>query len=199
MPKPVLAIDVDEVLFPLVPELVEYHSVEYGSGLTAEDFTTYEFERAWPGEEHIPDRVFKFLEGQFPYIDPVPGAQAALQRLAYDYELMIVTARDPELEAATAKWLAEHFPEVFGKVVLAGNHFRGGLFRTKVEICLEHQATALIDDSAFNVSECAAVGIQGILFGDYPWNREAKLPVGVVRAGNWEQVANLLTGGEYGR
>lgn len=51
--KPVLAIDVDEVLAYFVPSLAEFHNEYYrcetGSLLTAESFVSYDFCKVWGG------------------------------------------------------------------------------------------------------------------------------------------------------
>jgi hypothetical protein len=43
MTKPVLAIDVDEVLGRFVPVLAEFHNATYSTTLTADDFHSYNF------------------------------------------------------------------------------------------------------------------------------------------------------------
>lgn len=48
--KPVLAVDVDEVLAHLIPTLADFHNEHYGGDqLTSESFKGHEFHRVWGG------------------------------------------------------------------------------------------------------------------------------------------------------
>jgi hypothetical protein len=49
--KPVLAVDVDEVLAYFIPSLAEFHNEAYpeASELTADSFHSYEFCKIWGG------------------------------------------------------------------------------------------------------------------------------------------------------
>ena len=58
----------------------------------------------------------------------------------------------------------------------------------KVDMCKRLGAIALIDDSLSHVTECAEEGIEGVLFGDYPWNQADELPSGVTRCVDWPAV-----------
>ncbi|MGH7234327.1 MAG: hypothetical protein ACREF7_02680, partial [Candidatus Saccharimonadales bacterium] len=60
--------------------------------------------------------------------------------------------------------------------------------KSKAEVCQELGAIALIDDSLGHTKECAEVGIEGILFGDYYWNQVDVLPPGVTRCVDWQAV-----------
>ncbi len=63
---------------------------------------------------------------------------------------------------------------------------------TKAEICQKIGAFALLDDSISHLVECAEVGVDGYLFGDYPWNQVEELPNGIVRCLDWQEVADNL-------
>ncbi|CAN0358697.1 unnamed protein product, partial [Discosporangium mesarthrocarpum] len=45
----VVAIDLDEVLGLFVSQLVLFHNTTFGTSLTVEDFTSYEFHEVWGG------------------------------------------------------------------------------------------------------------------------------------------------------
>ena len=72
------------------------------------------------------------------------------------------------------------FPEVMEKPL------------TKAEVCKEIGAVALIDDSLKHLLQCSEVGIEGILFGDYPWNQTDSLPENITRCTNWLEVLEHL-------
>jgi 5'(3')-deoxyribonucleotidase len=198
MAKSVLAIDIDEVLFPLVPEIAAYHNTHHGTNLKVDDFVTYDLEKVWGGT--VAEAVAKvnafFAVGNI-QIEPIDGAIENLKRLADSYRLVVITSRHDSLTDATHAWLDRHFAGVFETVILAGNHYAGGDVKTKVSLCREMGAVALIDDSLRYVKECSNVGQRAILFGDYPWNQADDLPAGIVRAQDWDEVRNLLMEGNY--
>lgn len=190
--KPIVAVDIDEVLFPFVDEFVKHHNLTYDTQLSAADFTTYRFEEVLGGTfEQAAERVYAFTELGHEHIDPLNEAKG-LQSIAEEYSLVAVTARNPRFESQTKQWLEKHFPTVFQKVVLIGCASAMEQHITKAQICQEIGAIALIDDSVSHVTECAAVGVTGILFGEYPWNASEYLPENVFRCTNWEQVAECL-------
>lgn len=51
--KPVLAVDVDEVIALFIPALADFHNEVFGGDalLTAESFVSYEFCKVWGGTQ----------------------------------------------------------------------------------------------------------------------------------------------------
>jgi hypothetical protein len=50
MCKPIVAVDIDEVLAQFIPKLAEFHNDVYGgNSLTIDSFVSYEFHRVWGG------------------------------------------------------------------------------------------------------------------------------------------------------
>ena len=49
--KPVVAVDIDEVLALFVPALVDFHNQSYESSLTPDSFFSYEFHEVWGGSQ----------------------------------------------------------------------------------------------------------------------------------------------------
>lgn len=194
MNKPIIAIDIDEVLYPLVPNLADYHNKNYGTTLTVEDFDTYDFNKVWGGD--VPsavDKVYAYLGRDDLHVVPIEGAKEALEELSKGYTLVVVTSRNGQLFGTkTEAWLRQHFPEVFSHVHFAGNHYDGHTFRTKSELCLEIGARLLIDDQPRYVNECAEQGIRSILFGSYGWNSDLTEHQDIVRCKNWSEVVKYV-------
>lgn len=191
--KLTVAIDFDEVLFPLSVELIRRHNGQYGTSFTTNHFVTYVLGDVW-GHTYVESvaKVHAFLGEDHINVPPIAGAVDALAQLRQDYELIVVTSRDRLLQQQTERWLSSHFPRAFSDVFFAGNKHTGRGFQTKVELCLRSNAVCLIDDSLDYASECSVAGIPGILFGDYPWNESASLPPGVLRAECWADVGELV-------
>lgn len=49
MIKPIIAIDIDEVLAYFIPALLIYHNEHYETDLTVDSFYSYEFHKVWGG------------------------------------------------------------------------------------------------------------------------------------------------------
>jgi uncharacterized HAD superfamily protein len=194
MTKPVLAVDVDEVLFPLLDGFTVWHNQAYGTSLTVSMFKTYRFADTLGMEvpESI-DRIRRFISNGHATVEPIRDAQNAIKRLAETYTIVIVTARFPDLRGVTEEYLDTYFMSHIKDIHMAG--YPGDLYgvRPKVEICSEINAVALIDDSFRHVNDCARAGMQGVLFGDYAWNRqEGPLPERIVRCSNWSEVVEFF-------
>jgi len=195
MARETIAVDVDEVLFPFVAEFVEFDNTIHGGNLTAEDFFCYEFESVIgiPQEEAV-KRVYAFNDADHSDIDPLPATQDAIWELADRYDLTVVTARHPRFAGRTHQWINSHFEGAFSKLIHIGYHLEMKTPKTKAAVCHELGAVALIDDSLGHVTCCAEGGVEGVLFGNYPWNQAAELPEGVTRCEDWPQVLEYFDG-----
>lgn len=193
MTREIIAVDVDEVLFPMVESFLRYHNPQYGTDHRFEDFFSYDWEHTLgvPQEETV-RRVYEYLASDYSHVETVQGSQEAVVALAKDYELVVITARHPQFETTTVDWLHDRFEKVFKEVVCIGYAPVMEKPITKAEICHDLGAVAMIDDSLTHISHCADAGIEGILFGDYPWNQVRKLPDGVVRCNDWPAVLEHL-------
>ncbi|HVX23921.1 MAG TPA: hypothetical protein VG992_01075 [Candidatus Saccharimonadales bacterium] len=164
MSREVVAIDIDEVLFPFVPGFAALQNERYGTNLIVDDFFSYEFHQVLdlPVPETI-DRVYDFVRADHGHIMPLPEAQTGLARLSEKYDLSIVTARHPEFTDHTKAWLDRHFADHFASLTFIGYAPIMEKPQTKVSVCRDLGAIALIDDSLGHVSECAADGLPAVL------------------------------------
>lgn len=86
----------------------------------------------------------------------IDGAQEALRELSQHFRLYLITSRQHCIAEETQRWIEEHFAGVF-EDMLFGNHYgRSGVKRTKLDMCLEVGAIALVDDSTAYALQCAA-------------------------------------------
>ena len=105
MPKPILGVDIDNVLADsdvcLRAMILEMCGIE----LKEEQMTRYEYEAYGVSEEQLGEvfRVFNLETCRT--LELVPGAKAAMQQLTLWYEIALVTSRNPESRAGTEHWL----------------------------------------------------------------------------------------------
>jgi 5'(3')-deoxyribonucleotidase len=195
MSKTVIAIDIDEVLAPFVSGLVAWHNQQYGTAYQFQDFNSYEFHKIWGG-----DRDQAIMKGTMHFetrgsTPPLPDAVQVLTRLAQRYDLIVVTSRMILHKPQTEAWINEHFPQLFQEIVLCNHWDRENRHPklTKSAACQRLGAQYLIDDLPNYIHEAAGAGITGLLFGEYPWNRQTTTHPQVHRVKDWQAVEHYFS------
>eukprot|EP01029_Cantina_marsupialis_P028664 TRINITY_DN777849_c0_g1_i1.p1 TRINITY_DN777849_c0_g1~~TRINITY_DN777849_c0_g1_i1.p1 ORF type:complete len:209 (-),score=56.14 TRINITY_DN777849_c0_g1_i1:251-877(-) len=189
MTKPVLAIDIDEVLGQFVPSIVKYHNRVYGTELEATSFHSYRFCEVWGGtDEEAMEKVREFYGSEeFKNLPLVEGAVEAMKTLKKDYELHVVTSRQFFIQEATYEWLKLHFDGIFDGIHFGNHYSKTGKKLPKSEICKSIGAICLVDDSLSYTLEVSGSLSCAILFGEYGWNAHDSLPENAYHALNWDE------------
>lgn len=187
---PTIAVDLDEVLAPFVPEMLEWHNQIFGTQYQLQQFISYNFVEVWGGS--LSDAVKKcddFHHSRIPeLIKPIPGAVSALKLLKERFQLILVTSRPLEHQPFTQTWIDYHLPNVFDEIILCNHWTSHGIAIKKSEVCLQYGAQYLIDDLPQYISDVTNQNINGLLFGNYPWNQTHLDHQLVQRVENWQQV-----------
>lgn len=136
--KPIIAIDIDEVLAQFIPSLADFHNELYGTSLQSHEFTSYYFHEVWGGSiEETQEKIIAFFQSQYIHdLEPVEAALDALLELKEHFCLHVITARQLESEDLTRAWIGRNYPDIFEEIHF-GNHFSStGLVRSsKSSIC----------------------------------------------------------------
>jgi len=194
MSREIIAVDVDDVLFPFLKSFTAHHNQMYGTALQPEGVTdTYETVLDLPMAE-VGRRIDQFHRLDDLHIAPIAGSQKAIEALAARHDLHIITARHPQFEPRTSAWVAEYFPGMFKSITHIG--FAGLMPepRTKIEVCQEIGASVLVDDAVHHVGGCAQANIQGVWFGTYPYQKGKILPPSVIACDDWQSVLEYFDG-----
>jgi 5'(3')-deoxyribonucleotidase len=188
--KPVIAVDIDDVLFPFVDGIAAYHNDLKGTTLTAKDFISYNFHEVWGGNQLETDGIIDaFLSRDHLQLLPISGAKEALERLSADFDIFLVTARNELFSDSTSSWLRHHLPGLFQHVFFAGNPHDGRPYQPKGVICQQLGAQLLIDDHPSNLKSAAECGVKGILFGSHAWSvADSQLAKHVTVCADWPAV-----------
>ena len=188
--KPVIALDMDEVLYPFAERIFGHYSEVENSEI---DYTTlddyHSFHKLWGiNEFETLERVVDFFATDSHDLAlPIDGSVAALNRLQTQFRIIIVTARQHIAECATRDWLSTHYGGPIEDVYFC-NFFSidGTPPISKSSICLAEDAWLFVDDSPRNVDQVADSGVHSLLFGEYTWNQQQSPRHR--RIGNWVEL-----------
>jgi len=191
-PKEIIAVDIDDVIAEHASAFVAYANKKYGLNRTIDDYQD-SWNDVWGTDyDETQKRALEYHEsGYISTYEVIKGALEVLQEIKKQYELVVITTRRASINKLTQDWISEHYPDVFDRVVFAGffdTPTRQSINMTKGELAKGVQADYLIDDQLKHCTAAAGLGIKALLFGDYPWNQSDKLPPGVTRVKNWQEV-----------
>lgn len=200
MKKPVIAIDIDDVLAANVPAFLAFSNKKWGTHLTIEDFHE-DWATMW-GVDHsvVEERSMEMDKaGVFRNHPHFDEALPVLKKLSKSYTLVIATSRRKNLNKDTMEWIEQYFPNIFKEVHYAGiwddfSKYKDAHLQTKGELVRQIGADYFIDDQPKHCFAAAEAGIQTLLFGDYPWNRDVQSSQRIARVHNWQEVEAYFDG-----
>lgn len=122
--KPLVAVDLDEVLGAFVEALAQWHNTVFGTKLTTADFRSYHFSDVWGGttEEAVAKVRDFYASNEFTGLSPLAAAFETLRQHSTFLRFAVVTSRQHVVADKTRAWLDRHFPGIFETIVFA-NHY----------------------------------------------------------------------------
>lgn len=188
-PKRTIAIDIDEVLFPMANTFLEWHNSEYGTDFTLDQMTSYYVEDlTGETEEAMLLKIKAYLDTEhYKQGKPLEGTVDAIHKLKKKFKLAIITSRDHFYRPSTKRFLESHFGGLYDELYYTHTVRQLDLRLPKHIICEEIGAFALVDDHLNHIIAAAEHGLEGVLFGNYAWNQANELPSGVTRVNNWQE------------
>ncbi|KDQ20419.1 hypothetical protein BOTBODRAFT_151091 [Botryobasidium botryosum FD-172 SS1] len=185
--RPLIAVDMDDVLIQTNFATVEWHNRTYRTAMSLSEYYYYHYWKNphWGTPSETYQKVTSFYASDyFANAPPVPRAfegAKALRELGY--RLVVVTARGTDQREVTETWLNKHFPNIFEAVhytsefkIKDNNGKLSMSFQLgKAQILQKLGAIMMIDDSLDNALSCATMEprIPILLFGKYEWNKRS--------------------------
>jgi 5'(3')-deoxyribonucleotidase len=194
--KPIIAIDIDDVLADHAGGFVAFSNEKWGSSLRVEDYDEH-WAKLWDIEHNLDEVVRRrdmFVNsGAHCRFLPIGNAYDVLSRLSSRYMLHVTTSRLLTMKDNTAQWLSECYGDIFNDQTI---HYAGiwdtltknSHTVTKADLIDAIDAQYLIDDQLKHCEAVAGAGKIALLFGDYRWNQAKKLHPNIVRVKNWREV-----------
>lgn len=197
--KPIIAIDIDDVLALHAEAFVSYSNKKWRTNLKVGDYQDHWAEIWQVDEDETQRRLREYLNaGQFLRYKTVTDAEIVLKQLKKRFHLVILTARQKSLQKDTLDWVEKHFSDLFDNVYFAGVWdlpLEQAAKMDKTAVAKQINADYLIEDQLRYALPAAKAGITVLLFGDYPWNQTKELPQGVTRVKNWREVLEYFDAG----
>lgn len=190
--KPIIAVDIDDVLAAHIESFIEFSNKSYGTRFTTRDYLEQWVDLWAIPYEEVEKRALKFhIPETIGAFEVIEDAQFALNKLKENYELVVVTARPKHTIDSTLEWVEDNFPNTFADI-----HFvpvwDPGPKATKAEICKKIGADYLIDDLVRHCNLAAAGGIKAILFNRINWKQPEEIHPDVQVVRNWQGILEFF-------
>jgi 5'(3')-deoxyribonucleotidase len=199
MNKPILAIDIDDVLAANAAGFVKFSNERWGTNLTLDDYDEH-WANVWQlNEEETSKRAVELHEsGEVGLYEHFPDAVDVLKLLHNQFKIIAVTSRRQMIEKETRAWIEQYFTGLIDDIRFAG--FYDDLSKdvelkrsmTKTDILKSIDAEYFIDDQLKHCLSAADEGLKVVLFGDYKWNQSSNLPESITRCATWYDVARYF-------
>jgi 5'(3')-deoxyribonucleotidase len=195
--KPIIALDIDDVLVDTAAVLLDDYNKKYGTSLERHHYYSKDIDVLGVSDYEVAaDRFTRYvLSGALTDTRPLDEAIAAIQRLSAYYDFVGVTSRPAEIAYATKDWVRMYFGDVVSDVIFT--HFvmaanaPGKTAVTKVDACSKIGADYLIEDHLHHAIPVASSGVTVFLI-DQPWNQTDVLPPNVKRVTGWSDIVGVL-------
>ena len=194
--KPIIAVDIDDVISTNARDFIKYSNEKFGTNLTIDDYHEHwidvwkvDFEKGkqWAEEYHN--------SGRFSDYGLISDAKEVLEKLKDKYKLIILTSRRTSINKITHDWIDKNFPNIFEDIIFTGFFDKvdgESITKTKAQLAKEIFADYLIDDQPKHILSASEIGIKGLLFGEYSWNKIDSIPENVIKVKDWKEISEYF-------
>jgi uncharacterized HAD superfamily protein len=193
--KPIIALDIDDVIAANASAFIEYSNQRWGTNLTIDDYQE-DWASMWNIDlKEAKERSAQYHEsGHVATYSIIEGAYEALEQLKERFRIIAITSRRNSINQLTRDWLQKHYPNIFDDIIFCGffDSEQSGIHLTKGGLVKNIDADYFIDDQMKHVSAVAKHGIKSFLFGDYFWNKTDALAENIIRVKNWQEIVDYF-------
>jgi len=194
--KPIISVDIDDVLSLSTKDILDYANKRWGHANTIEEFSE-DLATMWQIDADEAERrwIEYINSGVMEKYDVLPEALGVLHHLKRRYSLIAVTSRRTVMLDLTHEWINANYPDVFETIHAAriyGEGKENALELTKGDVLRELGVSYHIDDQPKHCIGANDVGVTAVLFGDYPWVTRAVVPEEIIRCPDWLAVKEFF-------
>ncbi len=150
MTKPIIAIDLDEVICDTVGAFKQYAKDILQIELKIEKPEDYNWVNSLKKPQAEVSKIVKDYHNSY-YSDnakPVLNSLQVLENLSKKFDFIVITSRLRSTYDKTKTWVDKNFPNLFTDIFYSANLDSGEPGKSKEQICLEQGVTALVEDRA---------------------------------------------------
>jgi uncharacterized HAD superfamily protein len=177
--KPILGVDIDNVLAQSDACLREAIRRRFLIGLEEEDITEYDYSAYGVTQAQLTEVFDVFNSDLCRTLKVIPGAKAALTSLARRFQIVLVTSRNAASKAGTEHWLRRK------GIPYDQLHFND----EKHALGIPYQA--FVEDRHEHAHRIADTGAQVFLM-TRPWNSQPLTHPNVMRVQTWREILTHL-------
>jgi 5'(3')-deoxyribonucleotidase len=184
-----IAIDVDEVLTPMLRHMVKWRNPR----LPLRRNFRYEFRNIWNVTEQQSQKMLReFYETEEFKNLPMMDRSLEAMKIMKDSgsKLYVMTGRQDCVREKTEDWIEKNYPGIFTDVILTNSYTPSEV--SKADMCELLSINALVDDNLRNCVQCYDRGINGVNYiGEptYPWCYPNALALK-----SWKQFCDISNG-----
>jgi 5'(3')-deoxyribonucleotidase len=182
-----IAVDMDEVLFPMISRLDKFYLKKYKKCPPSNYPKKYDYSAYYGFSMNESKKFVKdFYYSDIAYnTEPLKNAYESMKTLKSRNELYVVTGRQTYAQCKNVTYylLEKYFTGIFEEVIFTNSYSLNGTETPKTQVCVDKKLDLLIDDSVYNCEEVMKENIDGILFGNYAWNKDCDT---LHRIDSWE-------------
>lgn len=175
-----IAVDIDEVLVPFLPELTKFHQKRVKQPVRLPIRYPYHYAPLFNmTEKESTKLVAEFYNSEEHFaLKPLTGSKEILNILCKDYVIIAVTGRQEYSRHATERLINTNFGSSISDIIYC-NQFTE-FERSKADVCWKIGADYLIDDNLNACVDCLHIGLGALNFiGNpvYPWCEKNSISV----------------------
>lgn len=177
-----IGVDIDGVVSDSYPAWLGELNQHFGKNITV--LKDYEMHLVFDVPEDAMNHFFvQNIERLFEIPHPMKGAKKGIESLLQDgHEVVYVTARAPEEEEFTVRWMKKYgIPHE--KILFTGH-------KSKVDFVKEWKLELFIEDYMVNAKAISELEIPTLLL-DASYN-QGKVPQGVIRCSHWQEILTKI-------
>mgnify|MGYP001164667960 CR=1 FL=1 len=199
MTKPIIAIDIDDVLADYAVGFIEFSNAHWDTNLTIDDYDEH-WANVWKVDVEEVRRRADLIHEKRLVKDLTHRSEARpiLEKLSQRFDLAVVTSRRIQNKEDTLAWLGLYYPMLSVESVTFSGFYDtihdDSIHQTKGSIISSIGASYMIDDQPKHCISAAECGVEALLFGSYRWNQLANLPPKVTRVRDWDSVEAYFGG-----
>jgi len=185
-----IAVDMDEVMVPMLPSLKKHFTRTYKKPVPKRKCLNYNYSQIFDiSPKQAQWLVYSFWNSEEAHaMVPFPNSIETLKKMKEHYNLIIITGRQTYAQKCTNRFIDKYFKGIFDDVILTNSYSLSATEQVNKEVvCKNTKADFIIDDCRLNIME-NTVHIPYVGDPIYPWCSRTD----GLKMKNWEEIEDFF-------